>query len=1042
MLDDVGVADIKAGRIDPRIVAVLTKLSHEHKIVVSCMCSDHSRMTAGGSVSNHTFGRGLDIASIDGEIVSPSSALAREVASELSQFDSSIRPSEIGSPFQINGPAYFTDAAHSNHIHVGFDAEVSPDFKPPAGLAAGVQQPAAAQAAPVLAAGTPGAAAVGGGESPLGAAALRVAQTQRGVRETGGANTGPQVDQYLEAAGVSPGNPWCASFITWSLEQAGHKMDGGGWAAVATWVRNAEQGGNGLKLVSAEEARPGDIVAYDWGGGTDFGADGHIGFLDSSVKDGSFTALEGNNADAVNHVPRRVGDGANVVFIRVEGDAPAGAAVAPPAAGAVAAAPGAPLAAAPPAKPATGSGLFAAVGKPAKVAAAEAAEAQKPRQGSGLFDAVASGKQPARTAAAPPQAAAPAPELAAAAPAAAAAVDLSGAPGAYPGDDAPKPQIAAWMAAEAKKRGLPAQLPVMASLVESNLTNVNYGDADSLGYFQMRVSIWERDYPGFGKDPDKQLDWFLDTAEGVMKQRVERGQSIDDPNQFGEWIADIERPAEQYRGRYQLRLDEANKLLADAPKTPARHTRRTGRARRRAQPVAPELAGAPSAQQVVDAAAPPAMAQGPGPKAVAALAEAQKYTGTPYKWGGSTPQTGFDCSGLVQWAYAQAGVKIPRVTDQQIEAVNGTTVRRGELLPGDLVFFRDASGYVHHVGISMGGDKFLHAPHTGDVVKVSSLDEPYYKAQFTGGRRFDQPATAAGAVPAPAAPAAPAVAVAPAAAAPVIDPVAVADAQAAVARDAAEARQSGSGLFKAIATQEARNHAERVREGGDRAVASADGGAPPPARGGSAIFMQAITPEQAAAAAAAAQPAAPAPPAVPEPAVPAAPAAPVAPELAAPAAPAAAPVADVPAGPPPDLADVPADYPGDDAGQAKLAKWLAKQAEEAGLPPELPVMASLVESGVKNLNFGDADSVGFFQMRVGIWNKGEYAGYPENPGLQAKWFIDNALAHKKAMIAQGDKDFGKDPRTWGEWIADVERPAEQYRGRYQLRLEEARKLLR
>jgi len=106
------------------------------------------------------------------------------------------------------------------------------------------------------------------------------------------------------------------------------------------------------------------------------------------------------------------------------------------------------------------------------------------------------------------------------------------------------------------------------------------------------------------------------------------------------------------------------------------------------------------------------------------------------------------------------------------------------------------------------------------------------------------------------------------------------------------------------------------------------------------------------------------------------------------------------------------------------------------------VMAALVESGVKNLNFGDADSVGFFQMRVGIWNKGEYAGYPDNPGLQAKWFIDHALAHKKQQIARGDADFGKDPSTWGEWIADVERPAEQYRGRYQLRLAEARRLLR
>ena len=131
VLDDVGVSDIKAGRIDPRIVAVLTKLSHEHKIVVSCMCSDHPRLTTGGSVSNHTFGRGLDIASIDGEIVSPGSALAREVASELSQFDPALRPDEIGSPFAINGPGYFTDAAHQNHIHVGFKTAITPDFKLP-----------------------------------------------------------------------------------------------------------------------------------------------------------------------------------------------------------------------------------------------------------------------------------------------------------------------------------------------------------------------------------------------------------------------------------------------------------------------------------------------------------------------------------------------------------------------------------------------------------------------------------------------------------------------------------------------------------------------------------------------------------------------------------------------------------------------------------------------------------------------------------------------------------------------------------------------
>jgi hypothetical protein len=105
-------------------------------------------------------------------------------------------------------------------------------------------------------------------------------------------------------------------------------------------------------------------------------------------------------------------------------------------------------------------------------------------------------------------------------------------------------------------------------------------------------------------------------------------------------------------------------------------------------------------------------------------------------------------------------------------------------------------------------------------------------------------------------------------------------------------------------------------------------------------------------------------------------------------------------------------------------------------------MAALVESGVRNLGHGDADSVGFFQMRTGIWNQGAYAGYPDQPELQARWFIDHALAVKRARIAAGERSFGRDPSTWGEWIADVERPAEQYRGRYQLRLAEARRLLR
>ena len=193
------------------------------------------------------------------------------------------------------------------------------------------------------------------------------------------------------------------------------------------------------------------------------------------------------------------------------------------------------------------------------------------------------------------------------------------------------------------------------------------------------------------------------------------------------------------------------------------------------------------------------------------------------------------------------------------------------------------------------------------------------------------------------------------------------------------------------------------------------------------MFMKAIDPNQAKAAAGA------------PPAQPAAPAQPVAQAAAVPVQPAA------PAGsalPPVDLSGVPDAYPGDDASKADLAKWLAKEAQKAGLPPELPVMASLVESGVANLNHGDADSVGFFQMRVGLHNNGKYAGFPTDPQKQIQWFIDNAEAVKKARIASGNTTFETDPNQWGEWIADTEKPAEQYRGRYQERLAEAQSLIR
>lgn len=118
----------------------------------------------------------------------------------------------------------------------------------------------------------------------------------------------------------------------------------------------------------------------------------------------------------------------------------------------------------------------------------------------------------------------------------------------------------------------------------------------------------------------------------------------------------------------------------------------------------------------------------------AAVQLAVSFLGTRYQWGGTSPRTGFDCSGLVQYVYRKQGVTLPRVAAQQARV--GTPIAPEQLQPGDAIFFADRTGYVHHEGMYVGKGFFVHAPHTGDVVKISSLYEPYYATQYAGARRY------------------------------------------------------------------------------------------------------------------------------------------------------------------------------------------------------------------------------------------------------------------------------------------------------------------
>jgi cell wall-associated NlpC family hydrolase len=235
---------------------------------------------------------------------------------------------------------------------------------------------------------------------------------------------------------------------------------------------------------------------------------------------------------------------------------------------------------------------------------------------------------------------------------------------------------------------------------------------------------------------EKELTAARERQSAVVRQRVAEKRAIEgrlvERQRLLASVKDEIAELEEAERRRQAELRRQARVELE-------RQRRAAEAARRAQAAAPQAAvttpssdawssvgeGPPDATPSVDDTPPPADV-GRGAQVVAI---AMQYLGVPYVWGAADPSVGFDCSGLTKYVFAKVGVSLPHYAAAQYQL--GSPVSKDQLQPGDLVFFRNLG----HMGMYIGGGNFVHAPRTGDVVKISPLSDPYYVANWVGARR-------------------------------------------------------------------------------------------------------------------------------------------------------------------------------------------------------------------------------------------------------------------------------------------------------------------
>jgi len=270
------------------------------------------------------------------------------------------------------------------------------------------------------------------------------------------------------------------------------------------------------------------------------------------------------------------------------------------------------------------------------------------------------------------------------------------------------------------ERGL--LIALMTAAQESTLRNLDYGDRDSLGLFQQRPSMgWGT--PAQVRDPAYAAAAFYGGPASPTRNRGLLGVPGWESMPLTVAAQAVQRSA--FPNAYAKWEDDARAWLAD-------------------------ILARPVTVDCPPGAGSPVVALGAAQVAITAAA---RWLGTPYAWGGGSltgpsegfgmgaGTVGFDCSGLTRYAWAQAGILLPRTSREQWYAPGTRITTLAALQPGDLVFFATNTANpatIHHVAIALGNDAMLEAPQTGDVVKVLTgiSTNPFWAPRFIGGLRL------------------------------------------------------------------------------------------------------------------------------------------------------------------------------------------------------------------------------------------------------------------------------------------------------------------